>query len=119
MKASQRRDRLNLDQERLADEPIDHQQRVGRIDAIRKHLRELAQPELHELRDVLRMNEVGRELDYVRPSGARGVERGPNVREDLHALRVEVLLTDDVALLVARKLPRYEQELRRLNARHL
>jgi citrate/tricarballylate utilization protein len=48
-----RRGRLHFDQEFFFHQPIDHQQGVGRIGAVGEHLREFAQPVLHEFRDVL------------------------------------------------------------------
>src|SRR5262245_32080302 len=63
--ASQRGDGLDLDQERLLHETVDDQQRVGRIDAVRKQVGKFAQPIGHEFRDVLRMDEIGRELDHM------------------------------------------------------
>jgi hypothetical protein len=58
-------DSLHFNQELLAEETIDHEQRIGRILAPRKHLRELAEPELHQPWNILRMHEVGRELGHV------------------------------------------------------
>src|ERR1043165_7021461 len=49
----QRRNGLHLDQERLTDKAINHQQRVRRIGAIREERRKDALAEGHELRNVL------------------------------------------------------------------
>src|SRR6185312_9187376 len=65
---SERRDGLHLDQRRLQHQPVDHQERVRRIEAVRKHLREFAQAILHEVRDVLRVHEIGRELYDIAPA---------------------------------------------------
>src|SRR5262249_22254550 len=83
--ASQRGDGLDLDQERLLHEPVDDQQRVGRIDAIRKQARKITQSIGHEFRDVLRMHEVGRELHHVSEARALRFQRGLDIGEDLSA----------------------------------
>src|SRR5690242_5842739 len=55
----QRRNGLHLDQEGLADEPVDHQQRIGRIGAVREKRRKDSLAEGHELRNVLAVHHVG------------------------------------------------------------
>src|SRR4051812_37287136 len=85
---SERGDGLHLDQELLLHEAIDDEQRVGRIDAVREHPRKFAQPVLHEFRDLLRVHEVGGELNDVAPAGAGGFQRLLDLAEHARALRV-------------------------------
>ena len=87
----QRRDRRHFDQERFLHQPVDHQQRVGRIGAVGKHLGKFAQPEFHELRNVLRVHHVGGELDDIAPAGADRFQRRFDIGEGLGALRVEIV----------------------------
>src|SRR3954469_7710537 len=54
----QRRNGLHLDQERLLHQPVNHQQRVRRIGAVREKLRKLALAVRHEFRNVLRVHEI-------------------------------------------------------------
>src|ERR1700722_9120889 len=61
----QRGDRAHLDQKLLAHQAVDDEQRVGRIAAARKQARKFARAELGEFPDVLRVNEIARELDDV------------------------------------------------------
>ncbi len=111
--ASQRRDGLNLDQERLLHEPVHDQECVGWIGAVRKEARKLAQAVFHESRDVLRVHEISGELHDVGEARALRLERGFDVGEDLPALRFEVLGANHLAVLVCRKLARDEQKLGR------
>src|SRR5205823_6448221 len=83
--------RLHFEQVLLAYQAVDDEQRVGRIGAVREHAREFAQPELHESRDVLRVHQVGGELHYVPPAGARRFQRFLDLGEHAGALRVEVV----------------------------
>src|SRR4030081_3793910 len=95
--ASQGGDGLYLDQERLLHQAVDDKERVGRIGPAGKHPRKLTQPERHELRDVLRMHEVGRELNDIGEGRALRFERGLDIGEDLPALGVEVVGADGLA----------------------
>src|SRR5262249_55736329 len=104
--------------ESLLHQTIDDQQRVGRIGAAGKQLGKLAQPIGHELRDVLRVHKIGGELDHVAETGTGGFERRLDIGEGLHALRVEIVTADDLAVL-DRYLPGDEQKLRRLDASHV
>src|SRR5258708_11725063 len=88
-RALERGDGLDFDQELLLDEAVDDQQGVGRVCAIGKQARELAQPPGHEFRDVLRVHEVGGELHDVAPAGAGGFQRLGDLGEGAAALRVE------------------------------
>src|SRR5262249_4352050 len=106
----ERGDGLHLDQERLVHQPVDHEQRVRRVGAGRKQTRKLAQPVFHELGYVLRVHHVGRELDDVAKGSALRLERRLDIGEHLHALRVEVVGADHVAVL-DRHLAGDEQEL--------
>src|SRR3954454_10222776 len=112
-----RRNGLHLDQERLADEAVDHQQGVRRIGAVRKERRKDTLAEGHELRDVLRVHHVGGELHDIAPTRAGRFERRLDVGEYLHALRIEVVRADDLALEVRGKLTRDVKEFRRLHTR--
>ena len=83
---SDSRDRLHLDQKWFSDQPVHHQQRVGRIFSVRKHLWEFAQAERHELWNVLGVNQIGRELNDVRPGGPGGFERCLDVADSIPAM---------------------------------
>jgi hypothetical protein len=65
------------------------------------------------------MHEIGGELHDMAPTGARRGQRGLDIAEHLHALRVEIVDADDLAGAVARELPGDEQELRRPHPRDL
>src|SRR6185503_13345999 len=61
----QRGDGRDLDQKLLAHQPIDDQQRVGRIGPAGKQAREFTRAVLEKLADVLRMHEVAREFHDI------------------------------------------------------
>ena len=109
-----RRHRAHLDQKLLPHQPVDHKQRVGRIGAAGEQARELAHAVLHEFRDVLRVHQIGGELDDVGEACALRGERGAEIGKDLGALRVEV--GGRPAVAVDADLAGDEQELRRLDA---
>src|SRR5256885_14383501 len=58
----ERRNGLHLDQKRLLHQPVDHQQRVGRIGSVREEIRKRALAVDHEFRNVLGVHEVSGEL---------------------------------------------------------
>src|SRR5205085_12006706 len=95
----QRRNGLHLDQERLLHQPVDHQQRVRRIGAVREELRKLALAVSHEFRNVLRMNQIGGELYDIAPTSADRLQRRLDVGVDQRALRVEVFA--DLAVVIS------------------
>src|SRR5262249_46735992 len=93
---SHRRDGRNLDQKRLLHETIDDQQRIRRITPARKQPGKFTQPERHELRDVLRVHEIGGELDHAGEARALRLQGSFDIGEYLPALRVEVGRPDDL-----------------------
>src|SRR5260370_41235839 len=94
---SQRRDRADFDQKFFAHQPVDDEQRIGRIGGAFEQLGDFARALGHEFRYVLRMHEIGGELDEI--GEARGLqgERRPDIAEDEPALRVETAW--DIAVL--------------------
>src|SRR5262249_24376751 len=78
-----------------------------------------AQPILHELRNILRVHQVGRELDDVSPARADRFKRRFDIREGLHALGVEIAVADQLAVAVDANLAGDEDEFRRLDAREM
>src|SRR4029077_6594347 len=92
-----RRDRLHLDQKRLFHQPVDHQQRVRWVLAVREHFWKFTQAEGHEFRNVLGMDEIGRELNTFRKGGPRRFQRRLDVAKYLCRLGVEIALADDIA----------------------
>src|SRR4051794_35464803 len=58
-------DRLDFDQESFLDQPVDHEKRVRRILSVPKHLWNSRRRKLHEPGDILRMDEICRELNDV------------------------------------------------------
>src|SRR5450755_647340 len=114
---SERGDRLYLEQQRLLDQSVDHQQRVRRVGAVAEHLRKLAQAVRHEARDVLGMDEIGRELDDVAPARAARLEGRQGAGEGQPALLVEAFGNRSVG--VRAYLAGDEDELRRLDPRDL
>src|SRR5262249_34951491 len=61
----QRRDRAHFDQELLAYQAVDDQERVRRISGALEQFGKFARAIGHELGDVLRMHEIGREFDEI------------------------------------------------------
>ncbi len=110
-----RRHRADLDQKLLAYQAVDDEQRVGRIGAAGEQAREFARAVLRELRDVLGMHEIARELDDVAKVRALRGERRADVGEHLRALAVEIGWR--LAVPVVADLSGDEQKLRRLDAR--
>src|SRR5436305_4315847 len=113
----QRRNGLHLDQERLLHQPVDHQQRVRRIGAVREKFGKLALAVSHELRNILRMHEVSRELHHVAPAAANRFQRRLYVGIYERALRVEILA--HLAVAICPHLSRDEHELGGLHPRDL
>jgi hypothetical protein len=113
--ALQPRHRAHLDQKLLPHQPVDHQQRVGRIGAAGEQARELARAILHEFRNVLRVHQIGGEVDDVGEACALRGERDAEIGKDLGALCVEV--GGRPAVAVSADLAGDEQELRRFDAR--
>jgi hypothetical protein len=87
---------LDLNEERFLDEPVDNQERVGRIDAVRKKARKFPLPKSHELGDILGVHEVSRELHDMTPACSGGSEGCLDVLEHLGALGIEIILADEV-----------------------
>jgi hypothetical protein len=77
------------------------------------------QAEGHEFRNVLGMDEIGRELNDVRKGGARRFQRRLDVAKYLCRLGVEIALADDIAFGIARQRAGDEQELVRLHPRDM
>jgi len=88
--SSNRRDCLDLDQELFADQPIDHQQRIGRILTARIYPGEEFLANRHERFDVLRMHEVGGEFGDIGEAKPFGFKCVPQIVEDLAHLGREV-----------------------------
>src|SRR5205085_10924810 len=108
---------LHLDQERLLHQPVDHQQRIRRIGAVREELRKLALAVSHEFRNVLRVNQIGGELHDIAPTSADRLQRRLDVGVDQGALRVEIFA--DLAVVISPNLSGDEYELGRFHARDL
>jgi hypothetical protein len=107
----QRRDRAHLDQELLAHQAVDDQERVGRISGTLEQFGKFARAIGHELGDVLRVHEIGREFDEIGEACTLRGERGANIGEDEPALRVEIRRR--LAVLVGADLAGNEQKFRR------
>ena len=79
-----------FERSRFAHQPIDDEERVGRIGAALEQLREFARAIDHEFRNVLRMHEIGGELDEIGKARALRGERRADIGEDEPALRIEI-----------------------------
>ena len=102
-------DRLHFHQEALLHKSIDDQQCVGRVDSIGEIARKVPLAEVHEFRNVLRMNQIGRKLDNALPPAADGRERSFDVAKHLPALRVKIILANNGAGNVGCQLTRDEE----------
>jgi hypothetical protein len=98
------RDGFHLQEEVLLHEAIDDADRVGRKLAA-EELGEVLGAQRHELLDVLRVHEIGRELRHVIEGNAQSLEHRAQVVEDLLELGLEVLLPDDGAVETDGDLP--------------
>jgi len=93
---------LDLDQEGLFYELINDQQSVRRKRAVREHPGEFAPTIRDELGDILRIDEICRELDDVRPGRVDRTERRLDIGEVLDACASKSPVpTMSPALLVA------------------
>jgi len=111
----QRSDRGDFDQQILAHQAVDDEQRIRRKGSAGKQAREFARPIGGKFRDVLRMHEVAGEGDNVGKSRALRGERRANRFEDERALRLEI--GRRLAVLVGADLAGDEQIVRSLYAR--
>jgi hypothetical protein len=112
----ERRHSLYFDQQRFLYKPVDHQQRVGWIGPVRKHFRKFTQAVLHEFRNILRVNQVSRELHDISPAGADRFQCGLDIGKGLHALGVEIVDAHDLAVPIDTHLTCDEDEFRGLHA---
>ena len=103
--ASDGRRDLHLEQELLGCEPVHDEQRVRRIGAIGKELRELALAPSAQSRDVLAPRDEGHAARDVAPLPSGRPQRHPEILEDLVALPLEVADADDVSVAVHGDLP--------------
>ena len=103
-------DRFDLEHEVFLHQAIDDEQRVGRIKRPFENCRKQRCTRRHERRDVLRMDQVGRELDDVVESHAHALEDGAEVVEDLRELALEVPGADDAAVRTDGQLAGDEEE---------
>ena len=101
------------------DQPVDHQQCVGRVNAAWEHLGKFAEPVFHEFGNGLRMCHIGGERHDVGKIRVGGRQGGLNIGEHLGALRLEIADADDIAVLVRRQHAGEKQILRRREPAHV
>ena len=78
------------------DKSVDHQKGVGRIDSIREDFRKFPFPKVHEFWNILRVNQISRELYDLVPARSRRGQGNFDILEYLDTLGVEIVLPDYV-----------------------
>jgi hypothetical protein len=96
---------FNFKQKVLFDQSIDDEQGVGWIGLFAVYFRKISRPQLHELFNVLRMDEIGRELYNILEIGVYPLQYSVKVIEDLAELALKIVPARDFAVFINGELP--------------
>ena len=103
-------DGFDFQQEVFLDQTIDDKQRIRRIDGGAEQLWKHFRAQLHELLDVLRVNQESRELRNIVEARANAAQHCTEVIEHLPELSLEVVLAYDGAGVVDSELTSHKQQ---------
>src|ERR1700733_15714740 len=96
---------FNFEQKVFFDQPIDDEQGVGGVGLFAVYFRKVSRPQFHELFNVLRMDEIGRELYNILEIGVYPLQYSVKVIEDLAELALKIVSARDFAVFINGELP--------------